>query len=105
MSQTRIAATEVPLDLAGVDLLIDVRAPKGRAENGEIASAVIFPKAQVEPAFTGPLKPVAKEARIVVFCGSVAGSGPVVETLQRLGYRNSVDVEGGFAALKARGIA
>ncbi|MFT3688350.1 rhodanese-like domain-containing protein [Paenirhodobacter sp.] len=105
MSSTRITAAEVPADLTDVDLLIDVRSAKGRAENGELASAVILPKAQVEPIFSGPLAPVSKDARIVVFCGSVAGSGPVVEVLQRLGYRNAVDVEGGYAALKERGLA
>lgn len=102
---TRITAEEVPLDLAGVDLLIDVRSPKGRAENGELSAAVILPKTLVEPAFAGALAAVPKTARIVVFCGSVAGSGPAVEALQRLGYRNAVDVDGGYAALKARGFA
>lgn len=105
MSDTRITAAELPADLAGVDLLIDVRSPKGRAESGEIAAAVIVPKTQVEPAFTGPFSGVPKGARIVVFCGSVKGSGPAVETLTGLGFTNVVDVEGGYAALKDRGIS
>lgn len=104
MSPTRITAADLPADLSGVDLLIDVRSAKGRAENGELSAAVIFPKTQVEPVFAGPLSPVAKDARIVVFCGSVAGSGPAVETLRRLGYTNAVDVDGGYAALKALGL-
>lgn len=32
MSSTRITAADVPTDLAGIDLLIDVRSAKGRAE-------------------------------------------------------------------------
>ncbi|MBD9528687.1 rhodanese-like domain-containing protein [Paracoccus sp. PAR01] len=105
MSNTRITADELPADLAGTDLLIDVRAPKGRAENGEIASAVILPKQLVANVFSGAFASVPKDARIVVFCGSINGSGPVVETLTGLGYTNVVDVDGGFAALKERGVA
>lgn len=101
----RISADELPADLAGVDLLIDVRAPKGRAENGEISSAVILPKTLVEQAFSGPFSAVAKDARIVVFCGSVNGSGPVVETLIGLGFTTVADVDGGYAAVKERGVA
>lgn len=101
----RISAADLPADLAGIDLLIDVRAPKGRAENGEIASALILPKALVEPVFSGPLATVPKDARIVVFCGSVNGSGPVVQTLAGLGFTNVADVDGGYAAVKERGIA
>lgn len=101
----RITATDLPVDLSGIDLLIDVRAPKGRAENGEIASAIILPKALVAEVFTGPFAAVPKHARIVVFCGSINGSGPVVETLAGLGYTNVADVDGGFAAVRERGIA
>lgn len=100
---SRIRAEDLPLDLSGVDLLIDVRSPKGRAENGEIAAAVIVPKTLIEPLFTGAFAP-APSARIVVFCGSPAGSGPVVEVLHRLGFANAVDVDGGYPAVKARGI-
>lgn len=105
MTDTRISASELPTDLAGVDLLLDVRAPKGRAENGELASAIILPKSQVAPAFTGPFAQVPRGARIVVFCGSVNGSGPVVQTLKDLGFTNVVDVDGGYGALKERGFA
>ncbi|MGA0616236.1 rhodanese-like domain-containing protein [Paracoccus sp. KR1-242] len=105
MANTRITAAELPTDLAGTDLLIDVRAPKGRAENGEIAGAIILPKPLVSQIFSGAFASVPKDARIVVFCGSVNGSGPVVETLTGLGFTNVADVDGGFAALKERGIA
>lgn len=101
----RISATELPADLAGIDLLIDVRAPKGRAENGEIASALILPKTLVQQVFSGPFASVPKGARIVVFCGSVNGSGPVVETLRGLGFTNVADVDGGYAAVRDRGVA
>jgi rhodanese-related sulfurtransferase len=101
----RISADEIPADLAGVDLLIDVRAPKGRAENGEIASALILPKPLVGQVFSGPLATVPRDSRIVVFCGSVNGSGPVVQTLTELGFTNVVDVDGGYGAVKERGIA
>jgi len=105
MSNTRITAADLPTDLSGIDLLIDVRAPKGRAENGEIAGAVILPKPLVAEVFAGAFASVPKDARIVVFCGSIKGSGPVVETLAGLGFANVSDVEEGFAGLKERGIA
>lgn len=101
----RISADELPVDLAGVDLLIDVRAPTGRAENGEISSALILPKTLIDQVFSGPFSAVPKDARIVVFCGSVNGSGPVVETLTGLGFTNVADVDGGYAAVKERGVA
>ena len=101
----RIAAADLPVDLSGIDLLIDLRAPKGRAENGEIASAIILPKTLVTQAFTGPFASVPKDAGIVVFCGSVNGSGPVVEALAGPGFTNVADVDGGYAAVRERGIA
>ncbi len=101
----RITAADLPVDLSGIDLLIDVRAPKGRAENGEIASAVILPKTLVADIFSGAFAAMPKDARIVVFCGSTAGSGPVVEALAGLGFTNVADVDGGYAAVRERGIA
>lgn len=89
----------------GADLLIDVRSAKGRADNGEAAGAVIVAKDQIAPLFGGALGHLPKDSRIVVFCGSVAGSGPAVETLRGLGFTNAVDVEGGFGALKEAGLA
>ena len=55
--------------------------------------------------FSGPLASVPKGARIVVFCGSVNGSGPVVQTLEGLGFTNVADVDGGYAAVRERGVA
>lgn len=84
-------------------LFIDVRSPKGRSDNGELSGAIIVAKDQIAPLFGGPLA-AAKDSRIVVFCGSVAGSGPAVETLRGLGF-DAVDVDGGHAALREAGWA
>lgn len=99
----RIDAAEALARRSGTDLVIDVRSAKGRADHGELPGAVIVAKEAVAPLFTGALRDLPKDSRILVFCGSVKGSGPAVETLRALGFAEAVDVEGGFAALKAAG--
>jgi FMN-dependent oxidoreductase (nitrilotriacetate monooxygenase family) len=40
------------------------------------------------------------DRQIVVYCGSIAGSGPAAEKLAAVGYTNISHVDGGYAALK-----
>lgn len=79
--------------------LIDVRSVEGRDSTGTIEGAVIVLKSDVERWAAD--RPHGEE--LVVFCGSVRGSGPVVEQLVDAGFANVVHVDGGFAALRRAG--
>jgi rhodanese-related sulfurtransferase len=82
--------------------LVDVRSEKSRVEFGTVAGAIVVDKAAVQNEFGGEGRD--RDEPIVVFCGSVKGSGPVVDELKRLGYTNVSHVDGGFPALKEHGV-
>ncbi|OZD62433.1 rhodanese [Rhodococcus sp. 06-1059B-a] len=82
--------------------LIDVRSEKSRIEFGTVAGAVVVDKAAVEAEFGAADRD--RDEPIIVFCGSVKGSGPVVDELKGLGYTNVSHVDGGFPALKEHGV-
>lgn len=106
---SRISATEAIERLNRGALLIDVRSQAGRDSTGNAPDAIVAGKENVSEDF-GPdsevklPQVVSTDQDLVVFCGSVAGSGPVVEQLLELGYQSAVDVEGGFEALRSAGL-
>lgn len=83
-------------------LLIDVRSPTGRARNGELAGAIVVGKADVVDFVTRQLG--AWTGGVVLFCGSLAGTTPLIEALAAAGQSRVAEVEGGFAALAATGV-
>ncbi len=91
-------------------LLVDVRSEGGRASTGSVPGAVVVDKENVAQDF-GPESAArlpqvtGTDQKVVVFCGSVKGSGPVVEKLKVLGYSQAVHVDGGFQALHDAGVA
>lgn len=82
--------------------LIDVRSEKSRIEFGTIASAIVVDKAAVAAEFGSADRD--RDEPIVVFCGSVKGSGPVTQELIELGYTNVSHIEGGYPAWKEEGL-
>lgn len=80
-------------------LLIDVRSEAGRQKNGEAHGAIVIPKTDVLDAVTRRLGRTSPDQKIVIFCGSIKGSEPIVDQLQAAGVGNVFDVEGGFDAL------
>ncbi|WP_072803955.1 rhodanese-like domain-containing protein [Rhodococcoides yunnanense] len=82
--------------------LIDVRSEKSRIEFGTIASAIVVDKTDVQAQFGAEDRD--RSEPIVVFCGSVKGSGPVVDELTELGYTNVSHIEGGYPAWKEQGL-
>ena len=79
--------------------VIDVRSLAGRTATGSIDGATIVAKdAVAEFAAT-----VDADEDIVVYCGTTAGSGPVVDWLTDNGFTNVAHIEGGFDALKTAG--
>ncbi|RRQ29450.1 rhodanese-like domain-containing protein [Rhodococcus sp. Eu-32] len=92
-----------PADAAAADAkLIDVRSEKSRIEFGTIAGAIVVDKADVQAQFGDENSD--RSEPIVVFCGSVKGSGPVVDELKELGYTNVSHIDGGFPAWKEQGL-
>ncbi|MEW1957915.1 rhodanese-like domain-containing protein [Kineococcus sp. NPDC059986] len=96
--------------VAGGALFVDVRSDAGRAAHGELPQAVVVAKTEVGRAFAvgepGALEQLTgKDQEIVVICGSPAGSGPVTAELLAAGFRDVVQVDGGFPAWKAAGLA
>jgi rhodanese-related sulfurtransferase len=81
-------------------LLIDVRSDAGRAAGGAIAGATVVAKTDVA-AFASTVDPTRE---VVVFCGTTAGSGPVVDALAKAGFVSVSHVEGGFQALADEGL-
>lgn len=104
-----ISAAEAIERLERGALLIDVRSEGGRASTGSVPNAIVVGKDSVGENFEAASKAKLPQLEttdqdIVVFCGSVAGSGPVVEQLWKLGYHRAVDVDGGFEALRSAGL-
>ena len=81
----------------GGALVVDVRSEAGRASAGSFPGAVPVAKSDVA-AFAASQDP---DREIVVFCGSIDGSGPFVDYLSAQGFTGVTHVVGGFEALKA----
>lgn len=99
MTTPRLSATKAIAALAEGALLIDVRSAAGRAQNGEVAGAIVIAKPDVVPLLSGRLGRAAPGQKLVLFCGSVAGTEGLVNQLVALGVPDIYDVDGGFAAL------
>ena len=95
----RISGAEALRLVRSGAVLIDVRSAAGRAAHGEVKGAAIIAKSDVLEFLRDRSGIAAGDRPVVVFCGSVAGSGPIIERLLAAGITNAVDVEGGFAAL------
>ncbi|MFB9948696.1 rhodanese-like domain-containing protein [Rhizobium puerariae] len=86
-------------------LLIDVRSEAGRSRDGELQGAIVIAKPDVLHVLSERIRRVSDEQKIVIFCGSVKGSGPVVDTLTQAGFVGVYDVDGGFSALRDQGLS
>ena len=82
--------------------LIDLRTAGEREQNGYIKDSINIP---VEELFTSLDKLPAKDAPIVLYCGSGQRGSLAIEGLRLLGYTNALNMGGGFTAWKATGFA
>lgn len=99
-----VTADEAVARVAAGAVLVDVRSDAGRAQDGAAAAARVVAKDAIAQDGVAALDGVPKDAEIVLFCGSVHGSGPTAQSLFRQGCTNVVHVDGGFPALKGAGI-
>jgi rhodanese-related sulfurtransferase len=92
----------------GGALLVDLREPSERAENGVIHSAVHAPRGMLE-FYADPTSPYHRaefspKRRIILQCASGGRSALAVETLMTLGYTDVAHLDGGFKAWKEQGL-
>lgn len=80
--------------------LIDLRTTQEREKSGYIKDSINVP---VEELFTSLDKLPAKDAAIVLYCGSGLRGSISIEGLRLLGYTNVLNMGGGFGAWKTAG--
>lgn len=101
---TRLTPSAAAEAIEAGALLIDVRSEVGRGRDGELQGAVVIAKTDVVGILSKRMRKVAEDEKIVVFCGSVKGSAPVIDALVSAGFRSVYDVDGGFPALRDHGL-
>lgn len=97
---TRLTAQSAVEAIQTGALLIDVRSEAGRNRDGELKGAVVIAKADVLDVLSKRIRKASDDQKIVIFCGSVKGSGPIVDILTQAGFAGVYDVDGGFPALR-----
>jgi rhodanese-related sulfurtransferase len=89
-------------------VLVDIRPAAQRAEEGEIAGALIIERNVLEwrfdPASAARLPQASYDAHVIVFCSEGYTSSLAAAALQDLGVRNATDLDGGFVGWKAAGL-
>ena len=105
LQQAKASITEV--DTAGGQelldrgyLLLDVREPD-EYEQGAIANSIHIPRGQIESSIENRLPD--RQTKLVVMCAGGVRSAFAVQTLEQLGYDNSVSMDGGFNKWKDEG--
>ena len=103
-----LTVDQVAAELAqGDTVLVDVREPDERVQNGVIPGAVHAPRGMLE-FYADPTSPYHRpefdpDRRIVLHCAAGSRSALAADTLQQMGYRNVAHMEGGFSAWKEAG--
>ena len=103
-----LTVEEVEAELERGDaLLVDLREPNERAQNGVIAGAVEAPRGMLEfwadPTSSYHRTEFSPERRIILHCASGGRSALAADTLQQLGFTNVAHLDGGINAWKAAG--
>jgi rhodanese-related sulfurtransferase len=91
----------------GDAMLVDVREPGERAQNGVITGAVEAPRGMLE-FWADPASPYHRDEfdpdrRIILHCASGGRSALAAAALQELGYTNVAHMDGGITAWKDAG--
>jgi rhodanese-related sulfurtransferase len=88
-------------------LLVDLREPGEREQNGSIPGAIHAPRGMLEfwadPTSTYHRAEFDPNRRVVLHCASGGRSALAADTLQQMGYSKVAHLDGGFNAWKAAG--
>lgn len=91
----------------GEALLVDIREPGERAENGAIPGAVEAPRGMLEfwadPTSAYHREEFRPDRRVILHCASGGRSALAAVMLQELGYANVAHMDGGLNAWKESG--
>jgi len=91
----------------GGAVLIDLREPEERAQNGSIPGAIHAPRGMLEfyadPTSTYHRPEFDPNRRTILHCASGGRSALAADTLRQLGYRHVAHLEGGLNAWKDTG--
>ena len=98
---------QVSDELARGALLVDLREPNERSENGTIPGAIHAPRGMLE-FWADPSSPYHRaefdpSRRVVLHCASGGRSALAADLLQQMGYRKVAHLEGGMKAWKESG--
>jgi rhodanese-related sulfurtransferase len=99
---------DVAREMAEEDaVLIDLREPEERAQNGTIPGAIHAPRGMLE-FYVDPANPYHRpefdpNRRTILHCASGGRSALAADTLRQLGYSNVAHLDGGINAWKETG--
>jgi rhodanese-related sulfurtransferase len=89
----------------GDALLVDLREPEERQEQGAIPGAVHAPRGMLEfwadPTSSYHRAEFDSNRRVILHCAGGGRSALAADTLQQMGYANVAHLDGGFNAWKA----
>lgn len=105
---TRIAATDVPAALDRGAILVDIRPAAQRADEGEVARAVVIERNVLEwrcdPTSDARVpEAVGDDVEWLILCSEGYTSSLAAAALQDLGLHRATDVIGGYKALADTG--
>lgn len=104
-----LTAAQVANELAAGDaVLVDIREPQERTDQGFIAGAVAAPRGMLEfwadPTSSYHRAELDPERRVILHCAGGGRSALAVDTLRQMGYQNIAHLDGGLAAWKDAGL-
>jgi len=105
----RVEPEQAAAEVARGALLVDIRTPAQRADQGEIPCAKVIDRTVLEwrldPTSLDRIPEATNhQVRVIVLCAEGYSSSLAAASLQDLGLLRSTDVIGGFEAWKAAGL-
>ena len=102
---TNLTVEQVAAELAkGDTVLIDLREPEERIQNGAIPGAMSAPRGMLEfyadPSSNYHRPEFDPTHRIILYCASGGRSALAADVLQQMGYSNVAHLDGGIKAWK-----
>lgn len=104
-----LTAAQVADELAAGDaVLVDIREPQERTDQGFIAGAVAAPRGMLEfwadPTSSYHRAEFDPSRRVILQCAGGGRSALAADTLQQMGYASIAHLDGGLAAWKEAGL-
>lgn len=102
-----LSVAQVADEVARGALLVDLREPDERSQQGVIPGAIAAPRGMIE-FWADPTSPYHRPEldparRIIFHCAGGGRSALAADALQQMGYENVAHLDGGFTAWNAAG--